>query len=120
MNKAKETALTEAVKVMEFEKGNVRKLADQLVSTLVKLEMGKNPHKLAWAIAKEVGDEFGADFKAKEVMKVIKSHSRELGEKPEHGMKYYEDQGTKGGKMLSHEEHVKNGKLGGKSLTKID
>ncbi len=119
MKETKRNELIEAVKQFTFENGNVRGLAGQMVSTLLKLEMGHNPHKLGWAIAKEVGD-LKADFGVKEVMKVCDEHAKDLAAAPEHDLEFFQKAGKKGANSLSLEEARKYGKKGANSLTHAD
>lgn len=117
MREKQREALHADVQGLEIESGNVRALAGQLIRVLLNNEMGEKPHKLAWAIAKEVG-ELNPKFTAKDVTKVLDNHEKELSVAPEKGIEYFQKQGKKGAGSLTHDEAVKYGKMGAKTQTK--
>jgi hypothetical protein len=119
MNAERTKSLNESIKGIEFEKGNVRKLATRLTSILLEHGAGKNPYELAWKIAKQVGKEYGANFSAKDVIKTIGDFKKEMAQKPEYDEDFFREQGQKGADSLTHEERVKYGHMGAESLTNI-
>lgn len=113
------TALGEAIKGLEYEQGNIRKLATQLTTVLLENQSGKNPYKLAWDIAKSVGKRVGAKFTPKDVIEELDNFRDQLKEVPEYDMEYFREKGIEGSNTLSHEEHVKFGEMGANSMTNI-
>jgi len=111
--------LNESINNLSYERGNVRKLATQLTAVFLEHEAGVNPYKLAWDVAKQVGKKTNGDFGPKDVIKELEYFESELARTPEYDEEYFRQVGTKGSKSMSHEEHVKNGKLGAESLSNV-
>lgn len=110
--------ITEDIKGLEYEKGNVRKLATQMTTVLLEHQAGKNPYKLAWDIAKAVGKK-NPNFTAKHVVDELENFSKELSQTPEYDEEYFREQGMKGSESLSHAQRVENGHKGAESYTKV-
>lgn len=119
MTASEKRKLNDAIRNIDCEKGNVRKLATQLTTILLEHQAGKNPYKLAWDIAKSVGKRVGANFKPADIVDELVVFTEELSEAPEYDAEWFREQGKQGSDTLTHEEHVKYGKQGAESYTNI-